>query len=387
MKDVKDILLPLLQKIIYYVMKFYNQYPSLSIIIIVAITIIWYFKKPVKGKREDSVVKKEKGNEEGSLKKLLDNPWVFVVIMLLVLVPKAAQNKDVEQFAQTGMIAQAETQNENPIDTSIVKSEQDFINTIAEYACKDEGIFPSVTIAQACLESAFGKSNLASRSNNLFGMKVGSNWCGEYVIANDDSPTDRFRKYSNWNESIKDHSRLIKCNYYAKYGVLNAKTPEEQVACIKNAGYATDKDYVSKIINNYINKYNLKVFDRLKNQRPVEGNITSNFGNRIAPIRGASKEHHGIDIKACTGTKVKSLIGGTVKQYSDSPSGNYVIVTNGQYEEVFCHLSKMYNINNVNAGDFIGEVGNTGTATTGAHLHYGFRVNKIYIDPLKYIKQ
>lgn len=136
--------------------------------------------------------------------------------------------------------------------------------------------------------------------------------------------------------------------------------------------------YVKKVTQ-YYNEYNLTL------DMPVGGEITSKFGKRAAPTAGASTDHKGIDISATAGTKIKSLLGGKVTSGYDDKSGNYVLVKNGIYTEIFCHLSKIYDVSEVKAGEYIGEVGSTG-ASTGNHLHYGFKVNNVHIDPLQYIE-
>ena len=68
----------------------------------------------------------------------------------------------------------------------------------------------SITLAQGLLESAAGKSRLAREANNHFGIKCGGYWNGPYVLANDDAPNERFRKYKSAKESYEDHSAFLK---------------------------------------------------------------------------------------------------------------------------------------------------------------------------------
>ncbi len=146
---------------------------------------------------------------------------------------------------------------------------QEFIDFIAPYAVEDmktSNILASVTIAQAILESGWGSSGLARNYNNYFGMKAGSSWTGETV----DLPTREcnsngcyattatWRVYSSPLESLKDHSRLLANN--SRYnGVVGEKNYVTAITIIKNGGYATDPDYVSKIVaiieNNNLTQY------------------------------------------------------------------------------------------------------------------------------------
>ncbi|RDW16503.1 hypothetical protein CWR48_15770 [Oceanobacillus arenosus] len=128
------------------------------------------------------------------------------------------------------------------------------------------GILPSVAAGQAALESAWGASGLATKYNNLFGIKGSYNgnsammdtwevYGGErYDIK------DNFRAYPNWSTSILDYCVFLTVNqrYKAAIGVSDYK---KQITAIHKAGYATDPKYASKVIN-IINTYNLDVWDR-----------------------------------------------------------------------------------------------------------------------------
>ena len=122
---------------------------------------------------------------------------------------------------------------------------------------------------------------------------------------------------------------------------------------------------------------------------PSSKRITSNFGKRKSPTKGASSNHEGIDIGAPTGDKVIAAASGEVviAKYSYS-AGNYIMINHGsQLFTVYMHLGKM----DVKVGDEvilgqkIGEVGSTGYST-GPHLHFGVRKNGKYVNPLSYVK-
>jgi len=131
------------------------------------------------------------------------------------------------------------------------------------------GFFPSVLIAQAALESGWGKSTLAAKYNNYFGIKAGSSWTGKTVnmqtgeVINGQSVTinGTFRVYDSLIDSIRDRNRLLSMPRYAS--VRTASTPQAQIEAIKNSGYATALSYVSSIVNT-INANNLLKFDDLK---------------------------------------------------------------------------------------------------------------------------
>ena len=71
------------------------------------------------------------------------------------------------------------------------------------------GIPASITLAQACLESANGTSRLAVKANNHFGIKC-KEWNGKKIYHNDDERGECFRKYRNVEESYRDHSEFLK---------------------------------------------------------------------------------------------------------------------------------------------------------------------------------
>lgn len=150
-----------------------------------------------------------------------------------------------------------------------------FIEEIKDEAIKnykEYKILPSITIAQSILESSWGESDLAQIYNNLFGIKADSSWKGEYVTLEtfefyDTKIEDKFRVYSNKNQSIKDHAKFLVDNQrYKKYGVFEAKTYIEQANALQNAGYSTAEDnsgqkrYAKDLIE-LIRQYNLQLID------------------------------------------------------------------------------------------------------------------------------
>lgn len=150
----------------------------------------------------------------------------------------------------------------------------EFINKFGNafaVACLGTGLFPSVKLAQAALESGWG-SKIAG--NNLFGIKASGKttpyWNGDYVTSRTSeyqnggfvNQNSRFRKYLTVGDSVKDHTYFLQ--QYSRYAnVFTAKTPEEQANALQAAGYATDPNYAGKLIS-IINTYNFKQFDEKK---------------------------------------------------------------------------------------------------------------------------
>lgn len=121
---------------------------------------------------------------------------------------------------------------------------------------------------------------------------------------------------------------------------------------------------------------------------PASSRITSKFGDRESPTKGASTNHKGIDIGASTGTAIVAAASGTVviSTYSYS-AGNYIMINHGGgVYTVYMHCSKLLVSEGaqVKQGQTIAKVGSTGYST-GPHLHFGIRSGGQYVNPLKYV--
>lgn len=123
---------------------------------------------------------------------------------------------------------------------------------------------------------------------------------------------------------------------------------------------------------------------------PASHQISSYFGRRSAPTRGASSYHKGLDIRAPKGSAILSVGSGKVVEAAYSRAmGNYVKISHGNglytvYEHASKLLVKKGDI--VEVGQKIAKVGSTGIAT-GNHLHFGVIYNGTYKNPLKYLKK
>ena len=120
-------------------------------------------------------------------------------------------------------------------------SRQQYIDQYAEYAMEQMrryGIPASVTLAQGIIESANGKSTLAETGNNHFGVKGTFN--GAYVVANDDKPNEKFKKYDNVGQSYEDHSKVLMASRYQKY-VSSLSPGGQQFTKVRPNGDGTDE--------------------------------------------------------------------------------------------------------------------------------------------------
>jgi flagellum-specific peptidoglycan hydrolase FlgJ len=122
----------------------------------------------------------------------------------------------------------------------------------------------SITLAQGILESGKGKSQLALKSKNHFGIKCHSNWTGERVYHDDDEKGECFRKYKFVATSYNDHSLfLTQRGRYAFLFDYNIKNYKKWAYGLRKAGYATDRKYPSKLLK-IIEDYQLYEFDNIK---------------------------------------------------------------------------------------------------------------------------
>ena len=149
-----------------------------------------------------------------------------------------------------------------------------FINQIApliQNEVKNRGYHvASPIIAQACVESAFGTSSLASKYSNFFGLKCGSSWHGksvnlqtkeEYNIGTLTTIRDNFRVYDNMVSGVAGYFDFISTKRYEN--LKSATTPQRYLELIKADGYATSSSYVTTCMN-CVNRYNLTQFDNFE---------------------------------------------------------------------------------------------------------------------------
>jgi hypothetical protein len=114
---------------------------------------------------------------------------------------------------------------------------------------RKHGIPASITLAQALLESGAGKSELATKANNHFGIKCTSDWTGKTYTYSDNRANECFRKYADVADSYEDHSLFLKRKRYESLFSLSVKDYKGWARGLKECGYATDPKYPSKLIN------------------------------------------------------------------------------------------------------------------------------------------
>ena len=146
----------------------------------------------------------------------------------------------------------------------------DFIAAVgpaAQQSAASTGIPASFTVAEAALESGWGSSGLTVNAMNLFGIKADPSWTGptwsqqtrEFLNGQWVMVPALWRKYSDWLGSITDHAAFLITNprYNAAFNCTDGPSFAQAVAA---AGYATDPDYATKIIE-IINAHGLASLD------------------------------------------------------------------------------------------------------------------------------
>jgi flagellum-specific peptidoglycan hydrolase FlgJ len=130
------------------------------------------------------------------------------------------------------------------------------------------GIPASFVIAEGALESAWGKSRLATEGMNLFGVKANHAWRGKTITMNTREHINGewkivpavWRKYENWLGCLKDHAEFFLVNPRYKPALDVAHDAIAFTKAVAAAGYATDPEYANKTIT-IINAHNLQELD------------------------------------------------------------------------------------------------------------------------------
>lgn len=251
------------------------------------------------------------------------------------------------------------------------KETTEYINLFRKTAIREmykHKIPASITLAQGILESGSGRSDLATRANNHFGIKCAGDYSGEKYYKDDDKKNDCFRVYDHADESFRDHSLFLKKARYASLFDLKTTDYKGWAKGLKKAGYATNPKYPDLLIaiieQNKLYEYdknpgkylsesdaeNYALNGRVSPEGPIQGNVV------IAPKVTKNKINGVKCIKVQSGQTFYSLskqLGMTVEQLqtiNDFPS-NYVLKA-GEY--IFVEPKKK---KNKSAGNHIVQAG------------------------------
>ncbi len=206
------------------------------------------------------------------------------------LSPPEYRNKDVlglhdyqskpiqrQQLKTTAVPVQSDAVEKPLISAPTLTSKEAFVETLripAQQAAKVLGVDANALLAQAALETGWGKSVIkmadGRSSFNLFNIKAHSSWTGKQVTKNTlefDGATAkqekaRFRAYDSYQESFNDYVHFIKDNPRYQQAIKQSAHVEQYMQELQTAGYATDPAYKDKVMRIYQDK----VFSRVKGQ-------------------------------------------------------------------------------------------------------------------------
>lgn len=183
----------------------------------------------------------------------------------------------------------------------------EYISKYSDMAVEQQalhGIPASVTLAQGLLESAAGRSRLATQGNNHFGIKCHNTWSGDTMLRSDDRPNECFRVYDSAADSYGDHSRLLLGKRYASLFQLDPLDYAAWAKGLKKCGYATDPNYASRLIA-IIERYSLYLYDTDAGRHAEENaQYIQSFLAASHPVRRSRGLHY---IIAAPGDTYKSI--------------------------------------------------------------------------------
>jgi len=130
-------------------------------------------------------------------------------------------------------------------------------------AAQSIGLDPKLLVAQAALETGWGKALSSSQggqsSHNLFGIKADPSWVGPKSVSLTTEVRDglvkrenaAFRSYQDFKESIQDYLTFLKDNPRYQEALEKTAQPEQYMKALSEAGYATDPNYAQKVLTIY----------------------------------------------------------------------------------------------------------------------------------------
>jgi murein DD-endopeptidase MepM/ murein hydrolase activator NlpD len=185
--------------------------------------------------------------------------------------------------------------------------------------------------------------------------------------------------------------------------VVVSDSPEQSAEVAADAATSTlARDAYT--VTSYADVLKAKYGDRIYTFTPTTGSvrwpfpyatpISSGYGDRVAPCRGCSSHHNGVDFTPGMGTPIYAIADGVVTEAAFGGSfGQHVylehVIDGQKVESYYAHMiegsSTLVEGDTVKVGDFIGLVGSTG-ASTGAHLHLEVHLDGVIVDPFAWLQ-
>ena len=175
------------------------------------------------------------------------------------------------------------------------------------------GIPASITLAQGMLESGYGRSTLATKGNNHFGIKCHSSWTGAKIYHDDNRKGECFRAYRSAEDSYRDHSEfLVNGSRYSDLFKLSSTDYKGWAHGLKKAGYATDPNYAHLLIRK-IEEYGLQDFDTGKRVAGVPSEQVAAVPKTVSDPKAAGTVP-ATDLATTPATVPSAVPGKTVKE-------------------------------------------------------------------------
>ncbi len=254
---------------------------------------------------------------------------------------------------------------------------QNFIESVEDGAIagwSEYGVLPSVTVAQAILESGWGQSSLSTSAHNLFGIKADSSWTGstvsyptqEYVNGSYVTVNARFRAYANNSASVEDHGAFLKEN--SRYSNIIGNTSYTSVVNdLQSDGYATDPSYAQSLLS-LIKEYNLTSLDTIAlNGETISGHTATSTSTATSATTSATNAGTGTgssNTNVYYTVKAGDTLSGIAAKYSTSVN-------------TLASWNSISNVNLIHVGDVLlvqkaatTTKATTTTSTTSANTYY-----------------
>ncbi len=219
-------------------------------------------------------------------------------------------------------------------DAYIAKYKQTAIEQMKTYK-----IPASITLAQGILESGSGRSDLAVKANNHFGIKCTNDYKGKKFYKKDDKLRDCFRVYDNPNQSFVDHSLFLQRAHYAPLFKLKITDYKGWANGLKKCGYATNPKYPSLLIE-VIEQNKLYVYDNVNYQEDTKKNDGGKKDN-VAPDNDRRRGDRGDEVNPEKDRKADNV---DIRKGDNRVEINGVRCVKVKTGDTFYSLSKKYEL-------------------------------------------
>ena len=252
---------------------------------------------------------------------------VFAIVFSLVSTPASAldarffSGNYIEHFdPDAATCSTSSTSSSDGSSGTAAEDLKDFVRKYVKMAVetnKKYGTPYETVLAQGVIESGYGKSGLTVKANNFHGIKAGGNWSGEVIDMETEEEyasgrttiVDGFRKYPTVEAGWLGYGEFITSNSRYSEALKYPGDPRKYLQEIKNAGYATDSQYVSTVTE-YIDK--IEQIVKEENLSPPSSQIQVEGGNN----NGANTQN--ASAAGCTANGSKSAAGGSIVETAKS---------------------------------------------------------------------